>query len=43
MYDHSVDQRGYKWSGKSRLKKIDNKFLPNFLSLNLDRYSNWID
>ena len=43
MYDHNVDQRGYKWSGKSRLKKIDNKFLPNFLSLNLDRYSNWID
>ena len=23
MYDHSVDQTGYKWSGKSTLKKID--------------------
>ena len=27
MYDHNVDQRGYKWSGKSILKKIDKKFI----------------
>ena len=25
MYDHNVDQKSYKWSGKSILKKIDNK------------------
>ena len=24
MYDHKIDQRGYKWSGKSILKKISN-------------------
>ena len=23
MYDHKVDQKGYKWSGKSILKKLD--------------------
>ena len=25
MYDHNVDQRGYKWSGKSILKKLNDK------------------
>ena len=30
MYDHNVDQKGYKWSGKSILKKkIDNEKLPS--------------
>ena len=28
IYDHSVDQKTYKWSGKSKfLKKIDNKLI----------------
>ena len=27
MYDHTVDQKGYKWSGKSILKKVDTKTL----------------
>ena len=43
MYDHNIDQRGYKWSGKSRLKKIDNKLLPEYLRSNLDKYKDWID
>ncbi len=43
MYDHNVDQKGYKWSGKSKLKKIENKFLPNYLNLNLEKYKNWLD
>ena len=25
MYDHNVDQKSYKWSGKSKLKKIEIK------------------
>ena len=25
LYDHSIDQKGYKWSGKSTLEKIENK------------------
>ena len=24
MYDHNIDQKGYKWAGNSKLKKIDN-------------------
>jgi beta-1,4-mannosyl-glycoprotein beta-1,4-N-acetylglucosaminyltransferase len=43
MYDHTVDQKGYKWSGKSILKKIDEKFLPEHLSSNLNKYSDWLD
>ena len=43
MYDHNVDQRGYKWSGKSILKKIDNKDLPNHIEKNLKIYDDWLD
>lgn len=43
MYDHNVDQKGYKWSGKSKLQRIDNNFLPNYVSLNLEKYKNWLD
>ena len=43
MYDHNIDQKGYKWSGKSKLKKINNSLLPHYISLNLDKYKNWLD
>jgi len=43
IYDHHVDQRGYKWSGKSRLKKVDNDFLPSYIASNLEKYKNWLD
>ena len=43
MYDHNVDQRGYKWSGKSILKKIELDFLPKYISSNKDFYQKWLD
>ena len=43
MYDHNVDQKGYKWSGKSILKKIDNEKLPTYISSNLSKFQEWID
>ena len=43
MYDHNVDQKGYKWSGKSILKKIKNDELPNYIINNLDKYKDWLD
>ena len=43
IYDHSVDQKSYKWSGNSKLEKIDNCFLPDYVSSNLDKYKNWLD
>ncbi len=43
MYDHNVDQKEYKWSGKSILKNIDNSLLPEYVSNNLEKYSDWLD
>ena len=43
IYDYKADQKKYKWSGKSKLKKIDNKELPKYLSNNLNKYLDWLD
>ena len=43
VYDHSIDQKGYKWSGKYILKKTNTNFLPRYVSLNLEKYKNWLD
>ena len=43
VYDHNIDQKEYKWSGKSILKKIDNSLLPSFISSNLEKYNKWLD
>ena len=43
MYDHNVDQKGYKWSGKSILKNLDTRYLPDYVSSNLEKYSDWLD
>ena len=43
MYDHNVDQKGYKWSGKSILKKVDLESLPEYISLKEDHYKEWLD
>ena len=43
VYDHNVDQKSYKWSGKSKLKKIQKKFLPQYINNNLDKYKNWLE
>ncbi len=43
VYDHNIDQKGYKWSGKSKLKKVNNNILPNYIVSNLEKYRNWLD
>ena len=43
MYDHSVDQKNYKWSGKGRLNKISISELPGCVGANLDLYKDWLD
>ena len=43
MYDHNIDQKGYKWSGKSILKKVNESLLPKYVSSNLDKYKDWLD
>ena len=43
IYDHNVDQKQYKWSGKIKLKKIENNFLPEYIRSNLNKYKDWLD
>jgi beta-1,4-mannosyl-glycoprotein beta-1,4-N-acetylglucosaminyltransferase len=43
MYDHTVDQRGYKWSGKSKLIRVESEAMPNYISTNLSKYKDWLD
>ena len=43
MYDHTADQKEFKWSGKSVLKNSDTNLLPEYVSSNLDKYSDWLD
>ena len=43
MYDHNVDQKGYKWSGKSTLCKVELKYLPKYISSNIAKYEDWLD
>ena len=43
MYDHNVDQKQFKWSGKSKLKRIENDLLPKYIVSNLTKYKNWLD
>ena len=43
IYDYKADQKKYKWSGKSVLKKMDSKLLPNYIFDNLNKYSEWLD
>ena len=43
MYDHNVDQKSYKWSGKAKLKKLKMSMLPDYISSNLDKYKEWLD
>ncbi len=43
VYDHNIDQKGYKWSGKSVLEKVSNDHLPTYIKENLNKYENWLD
>ena len=43
MYDHNVDQRDYKWSGKSKLKVTSKELLPSYIEENLIKYKDWLD
>ncbi len=43
MYDHNIDQKGYKWSGKSILKKIETSLLPKYVSENIKKFKEWTD
>jgi len=43
LYDHSVDQKDYKWSGNTTLKKISLLEMPVYLSENYKKYTKWLE
>ena len=43
IYDYKADQKEYKWSGKSTLKKANPTVLPPYVASNLDIFKNWLD
>ena len=43
IYDHSVDQRGYKWGSSTKLKTIDLSEMPKYLAENHSKYLDWLD
>ncbi len=42
IYEHNIDQKSFKWSGKSKLTKIDNSKLPDYIKLNNNRFKDWL-
>ena len=44
FYDHFADKKSVnKWDFNYKLKKIDHKFLPEFLKINSEKYKEWFD
>ncbi len=43
LYDHSADQREFKWTGSKTLKKVDLSLMPDYLRENYKKYSDWLD
>ena len=43
LYDHSADQKNYKWTGAKTLKKVDLFQLPDYIRENYKKYDNWLD
>ena len=43
IYDHSVDQRGYKWGAKTTLSKTELSEMPKYLKVNFKKYTDWLE
>ena len=43
IYDHTVDQRGEKWSGAAKLKKLPLSEMPDYLIKNYSKFSKWLE
>ena len=43
LYDHSADQRGYKWQGSTTLTKIPMSEMPDYLAENNNKYAKWLE
>ena len=43
LYDHSADQKDYKWTGSKTLKKVDPSQMPDYIRENSKKYEKWLD
>ena len=43
LYDHSADQRDYKWTGSTTLKKVELFQMPDYIRENYKKYGRWLD
>ena len=43
LYDHSKDQRDYKWGSDTKLNTLDLSKMPNYLRKNYKKYSDWLE
>ena len=43
IYDHSVDQKKFKWGSEKTLTKIDLSEMPDFLKNNYRSYASWLE
>jgi len=43
LYDHSADQRDSKWQSNKYLKKVSLSNMPDYISVNYKKYSNWLE
>ena len=43
IYDHSVDQRKFKWNSEKTLAKIELSNMPTYLQENSKKYANWLE
>jgi len=43
IYDHSQDQRGFKWGSNIQLVPVNLYEMPDFLRINYKKYTDWLD
>ena len=43
LYDHSADQKEFKWTGSKTLKKISLDSMPDYIKNNYEKYKDWLD
>jgi len=43
IYDHSSDQRGYKWGSEKTLQTLNISEMPDYIVNNSKKYTNWLE
>ena len=43
IYDHNVDSKAFKWSGNTKLSKVEFSQLPEYVETNFAKYKDWLD